>query len=90
MVLASTDGMNVLKERVQAPIDGLEDGSWEVAAVRDKGFAEEVEKVISDMRERAVIVAMRDSMLDSVRLVKEKGEKLSTMDVWAATFGIVA
>ena len=34
MVLASTDDMNVLKERVQAPVDGLEDGAWEVAAVR--------------------------------------------------------
>ena len=89
-MLALTDDMNVLKERVQAPIDGLEDGVWEVAAVRDKGFAKEVKDVISDMRESTVIAAMRDSMLDSVQLMKERGEKLSTMDVWAAIFNIVA
>lgn len=79
--------MRVLTERTAPPVEGLEDGAWEVWAVRDTAFVQEVEEMIEDEREKAVIMAMRDSVLDSAQAVKDRGEKLSTMDVWVASFG---
>lgn len=79
--------MRVLAERTAPPVEGLEDGGWEVWSVRDTAFVQEVEEMIKDEREKAVIMAMRDSVLASAQAVKDRGEKLSTMDVWVASFG---
>lgn len=87
LALAAADGMKVLQERTAPPVEGLKDGAWEVWSVRDTAFVQEVEEIIKDEREKAVIMAMRDSVLDSAQAVKDRGEKLSTMDVWVASFG---
>lgn len=88
LALAAADGMKVLQERTAPPVEGLEDGGWEVWSVRDTAFVQEVEEMIEDEREKAVIFAMRDSVLASAQAVKDRGEKLSTMDVWVASFGL--
>lgn len=88
LALAAADGMKVLAERTAPPVEGLEDGAWEVWSVRDTAFVQEVEEIIKDEREKAVILAMRDSALASAQAVKDRGEKLSTMDVWVASFGL--
>ncbi|GKZ20790.1 hypothetical protein AbraIFM66951_003092 [Aspergillus brasiliensis] len=67
---------------------GLLDGSWEVAACLDEEFEREVESVVEDERERAVVLAARDACELSLKGVEGgKGIRgVRSMDVWVASF----
>ncbi|RAH57050.1 SAM-dependent methyltransferas-like protein [Aspergillus piperis CBS 112811] len=80
--LAVEAGWKIDREEYVQTGEGLLDGRWEVAAVLDKGFEEEVRRVVRDERERAVVLAARDACEMSVRGV----ERVRSMDVWVASF----
>lgn len=75
-------GWEVEREEYVQTGEGLLDGRWEVAAVLDGGFEEEVRRVVRDERERAVVLAARDACEVSVGGV----ERVRSMDVWVASF----
>jgi hypothetical protein len=84
--LATQAGLKLVKEEVIVPPKGMHDGLWEVGAVRSKDFLEEVETYVKDEREKAVILAMRDGVLQAREALVQQGEKVRTMDVWVAVF----
>ncbi|PWY77382.1 S-adenosyl-L-methionine-dependent methyltransferase [Aspergillus heteromorphus CBS 117.55] len=65
---------------------GLLDGKWEVDACLSSSFEREVEEVVSDERERAVILASRDACEASVQGVQGGRKGVRAMDVWVASF----
>ena len=79
-------GMAVKAETVTQPPEGMLDGSWEAGFVASKDFEEEVDKYALDARERAVCIAARDSVRASRDMLKAKGDRVHTMDIWVATF----
>lgn len=83
--LASGAGLKLEEETTITPPAKMYDGRWEVSAVRNEAFVRTVQSEVKDERERAVVLAMRDAVLASVSgLLKDV--KVSTMDVWVATF----
>ena len=74
----------VLQETTIVPTEGMLDGVWEVNCVLGRQFNDEVNRVVVDQREKAVIKAMQDSVRRSLGLLTAKGEKVRTMDVWIA------
>lgn len=82
---ARSVGLVVRKEALMRPPDGMFDGRWEVGWVLSKKFEEQIEEFVSDVREKAVVVAARDSVRAAAELLKAKDEKVHTMDIWVAT-----
>ena len=62
------------------------DGRWEVGWVLSADFEKEIDKHVSDEREKAVVIAARDSVRAASELLKRKDEEVRTMDIWVATF----
>lgn len=83
---ALATGLSVKAESVVQPPEGMLDGTWEVGWVVSKDFEKEIEEFVKDEREKAVVVAARDSVRAASELVKATGDKVRTMDVWVATF----
>ncbi|KAM5531145.1 hypothetical protein V8D89_015166 [Ganoderma adspersum] len=79
-------GLKVESETLVRPPEGMLDGRWEVGWVLSAGFAKEIDEHVKDEREKAVVVAARDSVQAAVELLKAKDEKVATMDIWVATF----
>ncbi|KAH8668789.1 SAM-dependent methyltransferase [Xylariales sp. PMI_506] len=72
-------------EGVLMPEEGLLDGTWEIGTVKSESFLKEIEKSVpGDERIRVVLQTARDAVIAAVEACK--GQKLRTMDVWAATF----
>lgn len=65
---------------------GLLDGQWEVSACLSPLFEREVEKHVSDEREREMIVALRDACEVSLEGVDGGGKGVRATDVWIASF----
>lgn len=82
---SSSNGLKVVKERVETPKD-LEDGFWEVGLVKSEKFNDEIEGLMVEEKEKAVVRALRDSTVNNLALLKSSGGKVTTMDVWAAVF----
>ena len=66
--------------------EGLSDGRWEVAACLAPSFEQQVEEQVTDMREREVVLALRDACQASVETVQGGRTAVSAMDVWVASF----
>ncbi|RPD65371.1 S-adenosyl-L-methionine-dependent methyltransferase [Lentinus tigrinus ALCF2SS1-7] len=79
-------GLAVKAETVMQPPEGMLDGSWEAGYVASKSFEEDVNKYVSDEREKAVCIAARDSVRAARDVLKAKGDRVHTMDIWVATF----
>lgn len=73
------------KARVQCE-QGLLDGQWEVDACLGASFEAQVEEKVSDERERACVLALRDACEASLKDVQDGREGVRAMDVWVATF----
>lgn len=82
--MAVSVGLELLHEISFAPRDML-DGKWEVGAVREPAFVDEIDTHVKDEREKAVVLALRDSMLASLEKVPDG---VQSMDVWCAVFGV--
>lgn len=74
------------KETKITPNEGMFDGRWECGAVLRKGYRDEIDENVTDEREKAVILAMQDSVRSNLELLTAKGENVRTMDVWMAVF----
>ncbi|TFK75149.1 SAM-dependent methyltransferas-like protein [Pluteus cervinus] len=83
--LAEKAGLKVVSEASVTPREGLLDGKWEVDAVSDKDFVGEVEKNVTNERERAVVFALRDAMLRSLDAAGGR-KNVTSMDVWCGVF----
>jgi hypothetical protein len=84
--LAQTVGLRLVREETIVPPEAMYDGRWEVGAVRSGQFAQELEQYVTDEREKAVVVAMRDAVLKGREALLAKKEQISSMDVWVGVF----
>ncbi|KAH8698114.1 SAM-dependent methyltransferase [Phaeosphaeriaceae sp. PMI808] len=66
--------------------EGLLDGQWEVSACLSSTFAREIEDLVSDERERGVVLALRDACEASLEGVQGGQKGVRAMDVWTASF----
>ena len=86
---AKTAGLRMLKEKTFAPISGMLDGFWEVAAVKEDSWLQQIRDNVENERENAVVIAMRDAVISGSSAVLAKGEKIRSMDTWVAAYTIV-
>jgi hypothetical protein len=84
--LALAAGWKLSDESRMPGGDGLLDGVWEVGACLSPAFSREVEEVITDERERGVVVALRDACEASLEGASDGRRRVRVMDVWCATF----
>lgn len=73
------------RETTFLPNEGMYDGRWEVSAVLADDFLESINKEVKDEREKAVVIAMRDSVKASKAAMAEP-KIVHTMDVWGAVY----
>jgi hypothetical protein len=66
--------------------EGLMDGQWEVSACLSPSFERKVDEQVSDKRERAVVIALRDACEASLEGVEGGRKGVRAMDVWVASF----
>lgn len=78
---ALSSGLVLQKREVFTPVEGMLDAKWEVDEVVTPEYLTKIDTLVKNEQEKAVVVAMRDSVLGSVAIVEAKGEKLRTMDV---------
>lgn len=83
--LAENAGLALQMEDIVSPGRGVVDGKWEVEAVINDKFLEEVEKYVKDGREKGVLLAMRDAVKNSLDQAGGLREVV-TMDAWSAVF----
>lgn len=84
--IAQDVGLSLQSEHTLTPVEGMLDGTWEVGAVMNDKWLEEVKANVKDEREKAVVVAMRDAVRANRDAVKAKGDKLTTMDIWVSVY----
>lgn len=84
--IAHEAGLTLVEEETIVPPEGMLDGQWESSYVVSARFLEDIEKNIADEREKGVVIAMRDAVIAARELVKKRGDKVQTMDVWVASF----
>jgi hypothetical protein len=75
-----------LESETRVPGDGLLDGQWEVSACLSSSFEQDVEEQVSDERERAVVLALRDACEASLEGIQGGRKGVRAMDVWVASF----
>ena len=66
--------------------EGLLDGQWEVSACLSSSFEREVAEHVSNDRERAVVLALRDACEASLESLQGGRRGVRSMDVWVANF----
>lgn len=84
--LALAAGWQLESEILVQGGEGLLDGQWEVSACLSSSFEREVEEEVSDKRERAVVLALRDACEASLEGIKGRRRGVRAMDVWVANF----
>ncbi|CAG8423273.1 unnamed protein product [Penicillium salamii] len=84
--LALAAGWQLKSETLVQAGEGLLDGQWEVSACLSPSFEREVEDHVSDERERAVVLALRDACDASLKGVQGGRKGVRAMDVWVADF----
>ena len=80
--IAVAEGWKVQSESIKPPPLSLDDGRWEVGAVKDSQFDQDLKDHVENRRERSVVKAIKDAMLASISSLN--GGSVSTMDVWTA------
>jgi hypothetical protein len=84
--LALSAGWELESEtRVQAE-EGLLDGQWEVSTCLSASFEKEVDRFVSDERERGVILALRDACEASLHSTPGGQKGVQAMDIWISSF----
>lgn len=84
--LAEGAGLYPLPEpKIFKPVTELLDGKWEVGAVLDQDFEEEVKAAVPGLREQAAIFAQREAVTLAVGRIGGLGE-VQTMDVFCQCF----
>jgi ubiquinone/menaquinone biosynthesis C-methylase UbiE len=81
--IAEQAGWKVERENYIVPDENLQDGSWEVGDVKGEDFLHDVEENVKDNRIRVLLRSGREGVISAVKELN--GEKVRTMDVWAAT-----
>ncbi|KAJ5892003.1 uncharacterized protein N7473_008231 [Penicillium subrubescens] len=84
--LALAAGWQLESETLIQAGEGLLDGQWEVSACLSSSFERKVEEQVSDERERAVVLALRDACEASLEGIKKGRRGVRAMDVWVANF----
>jgi hypothetical protein len=84
--LALAAGWHLESETRVPSGEGLMDGQWEVSACISPSFEREVKEQVSDERERAVVIALRDACEASLEGVEGGSKGVRAMDVWVASF----
>ena len=84
--LAVEAGWKLENETRFSPSRDLADGRWEVDACLSPAFVQEVDDNIEDLREKQVVLALRDACEASVVSLKNGKEGVRSMDVWVASF----
>jgi len=80
-------GLTLHSKSVFTPNEGMLDGKWETDVVTAAAYLDRIQALLGkNEKETAVAVAMRDSVINSLALVTEKGQKVKTMDVWASVY----
>ena len=69
-------------DMIQPDVD-LQDGEWEVGAVKDPDFDNLIQQHVSGGREKAFVKAMRDATLQAA---KAENGRIRPMSVWVAKF----
>ncbi|KAF2500012.1 SAM-dependent methyltransferas-like protein [Lophium mytilinum] len=82
--LAEASGWRVGRESVITPVEGMQDGKWEVGTVRAEVFAGDAERDVSDGRVREVVLSLRTAMMGALGAMGD--EEIRSMDVWVADF----
>lgn len=85
-IVTSVGALEQESESYIKPSLKLDDGRWEVSAVQSKDFLEEIRSCVRDERERAVVIALRDSLLSALAQLPEGRESVRAMNVWVASF----
>lgn len=83
-------GLDVVEEEVVQTPEGMYDGRWEVGAVLDAAFAEEIRTCVVDERQRAAVFALRDAVKSSKDILAAQKTQIRTMDVWVASLKVTA
>ncbi|KAI0338388.1 S-adenosyl-L-methionine-dependent methyltransferase [Trametopsis cervina] len=86
--VALTVGLEAEMQETFAPDVGMLDGSWEVGEVVGDDYVRQIEEHVKDERERAVVLAMRDAVRANYDVLKVKGEKVRSMDVWVVRYKV--
>ena len=87
--LAAGAGLVLDSEGFITPGEGVHDGGWEVVAVVDKGFEDQINQYVKDERERSVVLALRDATATGyAQLIGRKA--VLPMDVWAGVFSVAS
>ncbi|KAF4958727.1 hypothetical protein FSARC_10952 [Fusarium sarcochroum] len=81
--IAEHAGWKVEQEMDIVPNERLQDGDWEVEAVKDESFLDDVEKYVEDNKVKLLLRSGREAVIRAVQELHD--EKVRTMDVWAAT-----
>lgn len=81
--IAEQAGWKVDRESYIVPDENLQDGSWEVGDVKGEDFLRDVEENVKDNRIKVLLRSGREGVIAAVKELS--GEKVRTMDVWAAT-----
>ncbi|KAF4453171.1 hypothetical protein F53441_4110 [Fusarium austroafricanum] len=81
--IAQYAGWKVERETNIVPNERLQDGGWEVGLVKSKDFLDDVDKHVKDDKMRILLKSEREAVISAVDGLG--GEKVRTMDVWAAT-----
>lgn len=81
-------GLEAVLQETFAPDVGMLDGSWEVGEVVGDDYVRQIEEHVKDERERAVVLAMRDAVRANYDVLKVKGEKVRSMDVWVVRYKV--
>ncbi|KAJ5790230.1 uncharacterized protein N7518_007241 [Penicillium psychrosexuale] len=84
--LALAAGWQLESETLVQGGEGLLDGQWEVSACLSSSFEREVEELVVDERERAVVIASRDACEASLKGIQGGRKGVRAMDVWVANF----
>ncbi|KAF5855025.1 hypothetical protein ETB97_010271 [Aspergillus alliaceus] len=84
--LALAAGWHLESETRVQGTEGLLDGQWEVSTCLSSSFEREVEGQVSDERERAVVLTLRDACEASLEGIQGGRKGVRAMDVWVANF----
>ncbi|KAH8774486.1 SAM-dependent methyltransferase [Diaporthe sp. PMI_573] len=88
-LLARGQDLNLEREAILVPEEGLLDGSWEAGSVASEHFLRELEQAVprEDWRSDAMLKAIRASVLSAVEAAGGV-KKTRTMDVWTGVFSV--